>query len=126
MKYGMVAVIMLSLFTMSCEKENRAACLKGKVIRVTCASTVIQVLNSETIGQDGWVDTFNNSNTSYDNVFTVSNTCKIPQALMKDDEFWFSIGPKGDANCVICMMLDYAPSVQYSITDISDSPCLNE
>lgn len=126
MKYGWAFLLGLVLFTTGCEKENTVACLKGRVVRVTCASTVIQVLNSESIGQDGWKDSFNNANETYDNVFTLTNTCKISKPLMKGDEFWFSIGPAGDFDCVICMMVDYAPNVSYSITGISDVPCSNE
>lgn len=30
-------------------------CLQAKVIRITCASKVFQVLNNNAIGQDGWL-----------------------------------------------------------------------
>ena len=41
-----------------CEKMDMldGSVLKGEVIRVTCASTVVQIKNAEKYGEDGWKD----------------------------------------------------------------------
>lgn len=123
MKQGWMIALVFCTLLWACEKENSVACLKGRVVRVTCASTVVEVLNSGSIGEDGWMDSFGTDTPTYSNVFTVSNTCELNRPLVPGDEFWFSVGPASVAKCELCEMLDNAPKTKYSITNISDKPC---
>ncbi|MFN8261213.1 MAG: hypothetical protein U0X41_09795 [Chitinophagales bacterium] len=91
--------------------SNNAQRIKAKVIRITCASTVIQVLDSahynlgETWTKQGTAET-------YEHVAVVSNKCEFPTTLKEGDEFYFKQIGKDDAanDCAVCMMYDFPPS----------------
>ena len=123
MKIGFLAVAITLGVIGGCKKETTKTCLKGKVVRVTCASTVIQVLNNDTLGEDGWIDRFGGNNTSYDNVFNLGNKCDLPSTLKKGDTIWFSFGSQLGGACFVCDMADYPPDVKYFVKNISGSPC---
>jgi len=101
-----------------CNKSKHDEYLKGKVIRISCASYVVQVLNNDSIGEDGWKDQSNN-NTQYDNVFNASNTCKLPAGIKAGSAIRFKISPSKANECVMCMMYDAPPTVKFDITDMS-------
>lgn len=103
-----------------CNKKSDG-CLKAKVIRVSCASFVVQVLNQDSIGSYGWKDIAGNG--VYNNVFNVSNTCKIGK-WSKGEEFYFRINDtlKGQ-DCMSCMMFDAPPEKSYMISDVSAKGC---
>jgi len=123
MKYGILFLLVTILSSSSCEKKNKNYyCLQGKVVRVTCASTVIQVLNDNSIGTDGWKDMF--SNQSYDNVFSVSNKCKLPDTLQAGDTIWFATDTSRQNDCVVCAMFDDPPAATLMVKTVYPSPCL--
>jgi hypothetical protein len=105
----------------TCKKDKHAdndTLLKGKVIRTSCTGTVVQVLNNDSIGEDGWKDMTNND-AQYDNVFVVNNSCTMSGILGKGTTFSFKIGKATNDECAHCMMYDGAPKTMYDIRDVS-------
>lgn len=92
--------------------------LQGKVIRISCASFVVQVLNNNSIGEDGWKDQSNN-NAQYDNVFAASNACKLPAGLKAGTAIKFKLSPPKANGCITCMMYDAPPTVKFDINDLT-------
>jgi hypothetical protein len=113
--------IMLALPVMAskCGKQKeKDTLLQGKVVRVSCASFVVQVLNDDTVGEDGWKDMSSN-NTQYDNVFAANNACKIPAGVKAGATIRFKISKPVQNDCVQCMMYDAPPSAKFDITEVS-------
>lgn len=114
--------IMLALPVMASKcsksKDNQDTELQGKVVRVSCASFVVQVLNDDKIGEDGWKDMMNND-AKYDNVFAANNACKIPAGIKAGATIRFKISKPTQNDCVMCMMFDGPPTVKYDITDVT-------
>ena len=92
--------------------------LQGKVIRISCASYVVQVLNNNSIGEDGWKDQSNN-NAQYDNVFAASNPCKLPAGVKAGATIKFKLSPAKANDCITCMMFDAPPTVKFDINELS-------
>lgn len=117
-----VLVMLLALPVMASKcnkhKDNNDTHLQGKVVRVSCASFVVQVLNDDKIGEDGWKDMMNN-NAQYDNVFAANNACKIPAGIKAGATIRFKINNPAQNDCVMCMMFDGPPGVKYDITDVT-------
>lgn len=103
----------------TCRKEKeKDGLLKGKVVRTTCASLVVQVLNDDSVGEDGWNDMMNN-NARYDNVFSVANACKLPDGVKAGATITFKTAAPVNSGCMFCMIYDAAPKAQYDITNVS-------
>jgi hypothetical protein len=100
------------------QKDNKDTHLQGKVVRVSCASFVVQVLNNDKIGEDGWKDMSNND-AQYDNVFAANNACKIPAGVKAGATIRFKISDPVQNDCVACMMFDGPPKAKYDITDVT-------
>jgi hypothetical protein len=116
-----ILFILLALPVMAskCSKhKEKDTHLQGKVVRISCASFVVQVLNDDTVGEDGWKDMTNN-NAQYDNVFTANNACKIPAGVKAGATIRFKAGNPVANDCVQCMMYDGPPAAKYDITDVS-------
>ena len=114
--------LILGSMAMSCKKEVPSDCLQAKIIRVTCASTVMQVLNNNSVGDDGWLDIFNN-NASYDNVFSVSNSCHIASEHKVGDVVYIKIGKPELSECIRCAMYDAPPKSSFDVKTIGNLPC---
>lgn len=110
------------LLAFQCNKDN-LECLKGKVIRISCASYVIQVLDNDSLGEDQWKLTRDGIEETYDNVFAASNKCKISSSYKAGDIIYFTIGAPTQSDCVVCAMYDAPPKVQYEVKNVSSSPC---
>jgi len=112
----------LPVLAATCKKdkdENTDKLLKGKLIRTSiCSGWIVQVLNDDSIGEDGWKDIKNN-NVQYDNVFTVNNTCKLSFLIGNGTTLYFKIDKTTDSDCVHCMVYDGAPMTIYNISDFS-------
>jgi len=107
--------------TFKCKKSSHTTpdeYLQGKVIRISCASFIVQVLNNDTIGEDGWKDMMNN-NAQYNNVFNASNTCKIPSGVKAGANIKFKVEKPTANDCVVCMMYDGPPNTKYDIKEMS-------
>jgi hypothetical protein len=125
MKQTIFAIFGFSFITIQCgvsQKQPSKDCVQGKVIRISCASYVVQALNKDTIGEDGWKNSIDTTKT-FDNVFDVSNKCKLPADLKTGDTIYFKVHPSQPSDCVSCMMFDAPPVVKYDILDVSKQPC---
>ena len=98
-----------------CEKNDMLddSILQGEVIRVTCASTVVQIKNAEKYGEDGWKDEMATGELKYDNVFMVANICKVKLEMGKT--FQFKIISLTQNDCIQCYLYDAPPKVSYAI-----------
>ena len=105
----------LSQLLLGCEKNDvlDESILKGEVIRVTCASTVVQIKNAEKYGEDGWKDEMATGELKYDNVFKVENICKVNLEMGKT--FQFKIISLTQNDCIQCLLYDAPPKVSYAI-----------
>lgn len=103
--------------------------IKGKLLKRTCASIVIQILDKDVkIGEDGWSKNGTTTNPNapktnvFDNVFAVENFCEFPDNIKESDTFSFQIIRKEDVkknDCVACMMMDWPPSKHFNIQIIN-------
>ena len=123
MKKGIFILMLLPIFAFQCDKDNFNKCLKGKVIRISCASYVIQVLNNDSIGDDQWRDSIDGEQKTYDNVFNISNKCKIPASYKPGDIIYFNLEKPEPNDCIVCLMYDAPPLAQFQIKNISSSSC---
>jgi hypothetical protein len=105
----------VSQLLLGCEKNDalNESILKGEVIRVTCASTVVQIKNTEKYGEDGWLNEMSTGGVKYDNVFKVENICKVNLEMGKT--FQFKIISLTQNDCVQCLLYDAPPKVSYAI-----------
>lgn len=85
--------------------------INAKVIRITCATIVIQILDNAYyhLGET-W--TMEGTSNTYEHVAVVSNKCEMPESLKEGDTFFFKVINESDAknDCAVCMMYDYPPS----------------
>lgn len=123
MKKLLLIAAFAPLFAFQCAKKNEDKCLKGKVVRITCASYVIQVLNNDSIGDDQWKDSMQGEQNTYDNVFGASNKCKIPASYKAGDVIYFKLDKPEASDCVVCMMYDAPPKTQFQVKEVSSTPC---
>ena len=121
MKKLFYLLLLLPVFAFQCQKEDNSNCVKGKIVRITCATTVIQVLNNDGIGIDGWSDSHENIGT-YDNVFTVSNKCQLT-GVNVGDVVYFDLEPATQSDCVVCAMYDAPPSAVFNVKNLSTAAC---
>jgi hypothetical protein len=125
MKQTLLALVCLSALAFQCgvaKKKTSANCIQGKVLRISCASYVVQSLNVDTLGQDGWKNSADTT-LSFDNVFDVSNKCKLPAGLKAGDTIYFAVQPPQASDCISCMMFDAPPTVKYDLVNVSKDPC---
>jgi len=116
MKTGLIIFsFILSQLLLGCEKNDALdeSILKGEVIRVTCASTVVQIKNAEKYGEDGWFNEMSTDGVKYDNVFKVENICKVKLEMGKT--FQFKIISLSQNDCIQCYLYDAPPKVSYAI-----------
>ena len=123
MKKLFVIAALLPFFSFQCKKDHNQKCLKGRVVRITCASYIIQILNNDSIGEDEWKNSMQGEQTSYNNVFSVSNKCNIPVSYKTGDIIYFDLDKPAPSDCVVCMMYDAPPKAQFQIKNISSTPC---
>jgi hypothetical protein len=123
MKKTFLILLLLPFLSFRCEKDKGIHCYKGKIIRISCASYVIQLLTQDSLGEDQWRDSTSAGLNVYDNVFNVSNKCDIPGNYKAGDIIYFDLENPGTSNCVICMMYDAPPKTQFKIKKISSTPC---
>ena len=123
MKKLFFVLALIPFFAFQCKKNSDNKCLKGKVIRISCASYVIQILDNDSLGEDQWKLAREGGEDTYDNVFAASNKCNIPSSYKAGDIIYFSIDKPKPSECVICMMYDAPPKTQYEVKNVSSSPC---
>lgn len=115
-------LLALPFMASKCNKKNenteKDGYLHGKVIRVSCASFIVQVTNDDTVGEDGWKDMSNNDK-QYDNVFAVGNSCKLPAGIGAGATIKFKADKPVTNDCVHCMMFDGPPAAKFDLSDVS-------
>lgn len=98
-----------------CSPKKNNDCIRGQIIRITCASTVVRITSTDSLGEDQWKDVMDSSGSRYDNVFKMANKCDLPSISKVGDIVSFRLtAPKVDS-CMVCMMYDAPPSASYSI-----------
>jgi len=125
MKKMLIALIGFTALASQCgvaKKQSSSGCVEGKILRISCASYVVQALNNDTLGQDGWKNLSDTTKT-YDNVFDVSNKCKLPDGLKAGDVIYFTAEPTQPSDCISCMMFDAPPTVKYDLKNVTTNPC---
>ena len=120
---SLLLFVSLPFLYAKCDKKLTEDCLRGKVIRITCATTVVQITGRNDIGTDGWKNGMNNDAQTYDNVFSVANKCSLPADLKAGEEFTFKIEKPKPTDCVVCMMYDAPPEAKFDVTNFSKEPC---
>ena len=123
MKKLLLIAVILPLFAFQCKRAGNPKCLQGKIVRITCASYVIQVFNNDAVGDDVWKDSMQGVQTTYENVFKASNKCKIPTSYKVGDTIYFNLDKPEPNDCVLCMMYDAPPKTQYQVRNVSSKPC---
>jgi len=120
MKKILAASLLLPFLAFKCKKSGQDTFLEGRVVRITCADFVVQVLNNDNIGDDSWNDVTINNNIAIDNVFVVSNACTLSSDIKKVGNIVrFKIDQSGKNNCVVCMIYDAPPKTAYDIKEVS-------
>jgi hypothetical protein len=125
MKQTIIVLAGIALISFQCgvnKNQPSKDCVQGKVIRISCASYVVQALNRDTLGEDGWKN-LSDTTTLYDNVFDVANKCKLPADIKAGDTIYFTTHAVQPSDCVSCMMFDAPPVVKYDLQDVSKEPC---
>lgn len=126
MKKMYLPVVSIAILAAYCgvakKQPATVSCVQGKVVRISCASYVVQALNRDTVGMDGW-KTGPDTSVVYDNVFDVANKCKLPAGIKTGDTIYFNMKPVTPSDCVSCMMFDAPPTVKYDIVDVTTTPC---
>jgi hypothetical protein len=118
MKKVFIATLVLPFFAFTCDKAAKDTWLQGKVVRISCASFVVQLLNNDTLGEDGWKDMTNND-AVYDNVFTANNKCSIPDDIKAGATIRFKLDQPTKSDCVLCMMYDGPPKVKFDVKELT-------
>ena len=119
-KKNLLILLVLPFFAFVCSKKEDK-CLQAKVIRISCASFVVQVLNKDSVGSYGWKDVGGNG--TYNNVLNISNTCEIGK-WSKGEEMYFNIEDTlKPNNCISCMMYDAPPEKTVMVQDVTKEKC---
>jgi hypothetical protein len=114
-------LILLSVVFFACNKlpangsgnnnSNNTEKIKAKVVRITCASTTIEILDASHYDLGvSW--TMEGTANTYEHVAVVANKCEFPSNLKEGDTFYFQVINESDASndCAVCMMYDFPPS----------------
>ena len=119
MKKIISVLLVVPFLAFQCHKDNdKGELLEGKVVRLSCASYVVQILNNASIGEDGWKDILDHDKV-YDDVINASNQCEIPESIKTGNVIQFRIvNPSTYKNCYVCFLYDAPPSVKYEIRNI--------
>jgi hypothetical protein len=90
--------------------------VQGKVVYRSCATIVVQVLDSAHfgLGQLSWQKS--TGDPIYSHVFVVENHCAFPGNINVGDHFTFTVKPSvQDPDCFVCALWDNPPSKKHSV-----------
>jgi hypothetical protein len=110
-KHFLILVIPFLAFV--CSRKQAANCHTGKVIRTSCASFVVQLTDTQTLGQMGWKD--QNTGNTYDHVINITNRCMLKGDLKDGETIRFVIDSTIKNTCITCLMYDAPPNVNYTV-----------
>lgn len=95
----------------ACSKNNEYPLTKGKLVYRSCATIVVQVLDSTqfSIAQSSWQQ--DASKPVFEHVFAVSNQCSFPTGVAIGEEISFKVVVSDPSNkdCVRCALFDNPP-----------------
>lgn len=113
MKWYVTIAIITSIFA-TCRKATDNEATRGKVVHRSCATVVVQVLDSNHhhLGQATWQQS--PSKPLFNHVFAVENICEFPGTIGEGDEFSFQIINPNSArkDCAVCMLWDNPPTTK--------------
>lgn len=90
--------------------------IKAKLIRVTCASKVFQILDPAHYDMgETWTDT-GTPPTTYEHIAKVGNPCDFPETIAVGSEFYFKVNNNPGTDCAVCMLWDAPPTTTINIT----------
>lgn len=121
MKSLLIITAAVNFLLYTCDKKRETSRIKGKLVHTSCASAVIQVLDSAYyhLGQDRWQQA--TSKPVYEHVFAVENLCGFRNKPVKEgEEFYFRLTETEDKDCVVCMLWDNPPSVKRKVVVVSE------
>ncbi len=119
-KKNLLILMVFPFFAFKCGKKEDA-CIHAKVIRTSCASFVVQVLNKDSVGSYGWKDVSGHG--LYNNVLNISNACTIGK-WSRGEELYFTIPDSIRVNdCIVCMMYDAPPGKSFMVENVSRKKC---
>jgi len=122
-KKNWLILFVLPFFAFICTKKEDK-CIRAKVLRISCASFIVQVMNKDSIGSYGWRDVGGHG--IYNNVVNIKNSCKIGK-WSKGEEMYFIIRDTLKVNdCVVCMMYDAPPDKEIMIENVTRKKCEQE
>ena|ERR1700712_63150 len=112
--------LVLTFFAFACSKKEDK-CIHAKVLRISCASFVVQVLSKDSVGSYGWRDVGGHG--IYNNVLNIKNSCKIGK-WSRGEEMYFTIQDtlKPD-DCKKCMMYDAPPGKSFAVENVVRKKC---
>jgi hypothetical protein len=117
-----IILLCVTLILLSCKKEGEQPIIKGKLVYRSCATIVVQILDSNyySAAQDTWKES--TSKQEYQHVFAVSNQCSFPNSIAIGQEFKFQIVSEDPKNkdCVLCALWDNPPQKSHLIKVISN------
>ena len=123
-----VTLLALIFAFSSCEKcVERCNPLAAKIIRYDCDRVILQLLDSTSVGDNGWVDV--QTGEQYNNVVSYYNTCKINE-ITKGAKTTIYVQLKQAVpnpplpDCVRCEALSQSPpNTKVDFADISKTAC---
>ena len=109
MKTFLFAALIISW--LRCNKKLTGDSIKGKLIYRSCASTVVEVLDSKhySLSVDNWQQS--PAKPTYNHVFAVANTCSFGE--MKEGQTFTFVLLNNDPkmkDCVVCALYDNPPT----------------
>lgn len=111
MRYSLILLAFILGSWSGCEKEEtqEKGIILGKLVHKSCASVVVQVLDTDyySIAQNEWKQSADKP--TYEHVFAVENICSFPQMAI-GEVFIFKLTDKGDNNCAVCALFDNPPA----------------
>lgn len=119
-KINWLILFVLTFFAVACGRKEEK-CIKAKVIRISCASFVVQVINKDSVGSYGWKDVSGHG--VYNNVLNIKNSCKLGK-WSRGEEIYFTIQDTLKANdCIVCMMHDAPPDKGFTVENVTRKKC---
>ncbi len=112
-------LLVIQILMQGCIKHCNQPLIKGKLIYRSCASIVVEVLDSNyySLGQSTWQSSMPPKNI-YHHVFTVANHCSFP-AMTVGKKFTFKVISNDVNNCAVCALFD-APPLQKQLVKVTD------
>lgn len=112
-------LLVLVILVAGCRKSgSKPGMLEGRIVRVNCASFVVEVLNNNGIGQDNWKDI--TTDKFHNNAIAAANKCEMPDKAIVGKIIRFDTDAiLTFAGCVTCDMFDAPPTAVYTLRNVT-------